>query len=127
MHDPLTDQYTAEEIRIAQIVHKTICALQDEQDDECPAPPWASAPGHMRLAALDGVRRAMAGETPAQHHQAWCDYKTARGWTYGDRKDYDALTHPCLRPFDQLPRHQQVKDMVFIAVVKALAGGADGS
>jgi hypothetical protein len=62
----------------------------------------------------------MAGETPEQHHEAWRARLTALGWVYGERKDYEARTHPCLRPWRELPREQQVKDMVFLAVVREL-------
>lgn len=121
MHDVLTAQYTAEEIALAEVVHEAACALQDVQGDECPAPPWACAPGYMKATCLDGVRRAMAGETPEQHHEAWCERLRADGWTWGPVKNPVAKTHPCLRPWRELPRHQQVKDMVFLAVVKAMA------
>lgn len=124
VHDLLTAQYTAEEIALAEVVHEATCALQDVQGDECPAPPWACAPDYMKATCLDGVRRAMAGETPEQHHEAWCEFKRRDGWVYGPVKDAEAKphpTHPCLRPWRELPRHQQVKDMVFLAVVEALA------
>jgi hypothetical protein len=112
--------YTAGEIAAAQVVHEAIRSLQDVQGDEAPSPPWCCASEHVRATCLDGVRRAMAGETPEQHHQAWCDWKRRHGWTYGDRKDEVARTHPCLVPYAMLPREQQVKDMVFLAVVRAL-------
>jgi hypothetical protein len=125
VRDTLTVRYTAGEIALAEVVHEAGCGLQGVQGDECPAPPWCCAPDYMKATCLDGVRRAMAGETPEQHHQAWCDWKRRRhGWVYGDRKDEDAKphpTHPCLVPYDQLPREQQVKDMVFLAIVRELA------
>lgn len=127
MNDLLTMEYTAEEIALAEVVHTAACALQDVQGDECPAPPWACAPAYMQATCLDGVRRAMAGETAEQHHEAWCEFKRAAGWTYGPVKDAEKKTHPCLVPFGELPRHQQVKDTVFLAVVRAMTGGADGS
>lgn len=45
-------------------------------------------------------------------------------WGYGDVKDPDATppTHPCIVPFDQLPREQQIKDALFRSVVKAVIG-----
>jgi hypothetical protein len=114
-------QYTGEEARAARIVHEAIRALQDVQGDENPSPPWCCASEHVRATCLDGVRRALAGETPEQHHQAWVDWKRRHGWTWGPVKDEAAKTHPCMVPYDQLPREQQVKDIVFLAVVRALA------
>lgn len=117
-------QYTARETEIAQVVHETIRSLQDVQGDEAPSPPWSCASEHVRAACLDGVRRAMAGETPEQHHEAWCEFKRAAGWTCGPVKDEQARTHPCLVPYGQLPREQQVKNQVFLAIVRALTARA---
>jgi len=122
MHATLTVRYTAEEIALAEVVHEAGRGLQNVQGDECPAPPWCCAPDYMKATCLDGVRRAMAGETPEQHHEAWCEFKRRDGWTWGPVKDPVAKTHPCLRPWRELPREQQVKDMVFLAVVRELAG-----
>jgi hypothetical protein len=46
--------------------------------------------------------------------------KVDEGWVYGAVKDPEAKTHPCIVPFDQLPREQQAKDFIFRAVVHAL-------
>jgi hypothetical protein len=51
---------------------------------------------------------------------AWCRSKVADGWVFGPVKDADAKTHPCLVPYDALPREQQRKDALFVAVVNAL-------
>ena len=110
MHDTLAGQYTDEEIALAKIVHEAARGLQDVQGDECPAPPWACAPAYMQATCLDGVRRAMAGETPEQHHEAWCEFKRERDWTWGPVKSEDLKTHPCLVPFGELPAYQQAKD-----------------
>jgi hypothetical protein len=53
-------------------------------------------------------------------HNAWSDDKVAQGWVYGDVKDEEKKTHPCLVPFDQLPEFQQKKDKLFAAIVNAL-------
>lgn len=39
---------------------------------------------------------------------------------YGQVKDANAKTHPCLVPFDQLPRDQQFKDRLFRTIVHAV-------
>ena len=119
MHD-VTAWYTAAEIRAAQVVHEAIRALQYVQGDDAPSPPWHCAPDHLKATCLDGIRRALAGETPEQHHEAWCEWKRRHGWVLGDRKDDDARTHPCLKPYRDLPRHQQVKDLVFLAVAREM-------
>lgn len=104
----------------ARLVHEANRALQYQQGDPAPSQPWESESDHIRAVAVDGVRRALAGETPEQHHEAWCEFKRAAGWTWGPEKNERLKTHPCLVPYDQLPREQQVKDTVFLAIVRAL-------
>jgi len=116
-------EYTGEEVRLARLVHEANRGLQYEQGDEAPSLPWECESEHIKATALDGVRRAMAGETPEQHHEAWCEWKRQHGWVWGPVKDAEAKphpTHPCLVPYHDLPREQQVKDQVFVAVVRAL-------
>jgi len=43
-------------------------------------------------------------------HDRWMTARLEEGWRYGPKKDDDAKTHPCLRPYDQLPPHEQDKD-----------------
>lgn len=114
----LTAAYTDEQL--AELAHEATRALQAIHGDDAPSLPWACETGHVKATCLDGIRRARAGETPEQHHEAWCEYKRARGWTYGPVKDAEAKTHPCLVPFGDLPPHQQAKDLVFLAIVRAM-------
>jgi hypothetical protein len=73
-----------------------------------------------RESVLSGVEKALAGATPEQLHDAWCDFQRANGWVYGETKDAVAKTHPCLVPYDQLPAEQRNKDQFFLAVVGSL-------
>jgi hypothetical protein len=57
---------------------------------------------------------------PEASHISWMTQKVADGWKYGEVKDAEAKTHPCIRPFAELPREQQAKDFIFRAVVHAL-------
>ena len=47
--------------------------------------------------------------------------KEEEGWTWGPVKDPEKKQHPCMVPFDQLPREQQAKDFIFRSIVRALA------
>lgn len=83
---------------------------------------WSEAEEWQRESAIRGVEFAIANpDAPesAQHH-AWMADKLRDGWTYGPVKDSDAKTHPCLVPFEKLPREQQVKDRLFRSIVKAI-------
>ena len=109
--------------RIARVVHEVNRAMQDDHGDEMPSQPWHAEDGHIRQLTMDGVRRALAGPalTPRRSHEAWCEAKRAAGWVYGPEKDPILKTHPCLRPYGDLPAYQQAKDRVFLAIVRELA------
>jgi hypothetical protein len=85
------------------------------------APPWDEFPADQQAGIVLGVKAALEGRTPEQSHQGWIDHKVANGWVYGPVKDFKALTHPCLVPYDELPPEQKVKDSLFLAVVTTLA------
>jgi RyR domain len=112
---------------IARVCHEANRALQAiQQVPGIPvAPPWAGFPVREQQGVIDGVRNAVSGATPRQLHEEWRLAKIADGWMPGLRKDADAKTHPCLVPYDQLSYEQQVKDILFTAIVRALTGQTD--
>lgn len=83
---------------------------------------WNEAEEWQRESAIKGVEFRLnnpdAGEDT--QHNAWMKDKTDAGWVYGETKDAEAKTHPCIVPFDQLPEFQQKKDKLFCAIVDAL-------
>ncbi|WBQ32525.1 hypothetical protein [Erwinia phage Kuerle] len=83
-------------------------------------PKWDDAPLWQVQSALKGVELHMSGDfPPSASHESWMKEKLDTGWVYGEVKDPEAKTHPCLVPFDQLPPEQKVKDFLFRAVVHA--------
>lgn len=84
---------------------------------------WGEAEQWQRDSTVNSVKFAIENQaaTPEHQHEAWMNEKLAEGWFYGDVKDSEAKTHPCLVDFYLLPRHQQAKDAVFSALVKALS------
>ena len=46
--------------------------------------------------------------------------KVDAGWVYGEEKDEEKKTHPCLMRFEQLSEFQQKKDKLFCDIVDAL-------
>ena len=86
-------------------------------------PAWKDAPAWQRESVIAGVRAALAdpNRQPGDSHAGWLEHKLREGWKYGPFKDPEAKLHPCMVPFDELPREQRAKDYLFLAVVRALA------
>jgi hypothetical protein len=105
--------------RVAHEVNRAYCqALGDHSQ-----PAWEDAPQWQRDSALLGVKLHAENQAagPQASHESWMAHKLAEGWKYGPEKRPDQKEHPCLVPFDQLPREQQAKDYIFRAVVLSLA------
>ena len=107
--------------RIAHVCHEANRALQVTGGEE-PSPHFFDAPEWQVQSAYEGVSAAFEGATPEQLHESWCAAKVRDGWIYGDVKDAEARTHPCLVAYDQLPADQRLKDHEFQAVVHAFTG-----
>lgn len=83
---------------------------------------WEEAEQWQRDSAIAGVKFRVLNPD-AKHdaqHNAWMQDKINDGWVYGDVKDAEKKTHPCIVPFDRLPDFQQKKDALFCAIVDAL-------
>lgn len=105
---------------IARVCHEANRALQIISNDPAPSPDWDNAPDWQRESAVEGVEAALRGEGPEELHESWCVSKIRDGWTFGDVKDAELKTHPCLVDYDALPEEQKVKDRLFAAIVEVL-------
>ena len=106
---------------IAAICHEANRAYcQSIGDNSQPA--WEDAPDWQKESALKGVNYHLdnEGTTPADSHASWLKEKEENGWVYGDVKDPEAKTHPCMVPHAELPREQQIKDDIFWSIVQAM-------
>jgi hypothetical protein len=106
--------------QIARVCHEANRAWCEANGDDSQKP-WDEADEWQRESARKGVEVALAGSTSESQHQAWCQQKYDDGWRYGEAKDAEKKTHPCLVPYDELPEEQQRKDTLFRAVVFALS------
>lgn len=106
---------------IAYVCHQANKAWCESEGDDSQTD-WAFAEQWQRDSAIKGVKFRLENPEagPDAQHNAWSAEKVAQGWVYGDVKDADKQTHPCLVPFDLLPLHQQKKDRLFSAIVDAL-------
>jgi hypothetical protein len=111
----------AAEEEIARVVHAANREWQIVHGDRRPSPPWDEASEYQVQSSIDAVQEVLRGLTPEQTHEAWCARLRADGWRYGEVKDEGAKTHPCLVPFAELPEDQRRKDVLVVAIVRALA------
>lgn len=107
---------------IAQVCHEANRAYCRSIGDSS-QPGWDEAPDWQRQSAENGVRFHLLnpGAAPSHSHEEWLKEKEANGWKYGPKKDPEKKEHPCFVPYEQLPEEQKRKDVLFIAVVRALS------
>ena len=81
--------------------------------------PWDDAPDWQRDTVLKGVEFHVQNPDAdaSASHESWMAQKVAEGWVYGEVKDPDKKTHPCMVAFADLPLAQQEKDILFKSVV----------
>lgn len=109
--------------QIAEVAHeinRSYCAAIGDHSQL----PWAACPDWQKSSAINGVKFHIANPkaTPEQSHFNWLTQKYAEGWRWGAVKDPEAKTHPCCVPYENLPLDQRVKDHLFRATVRTLAG-----
>lgn len=111
---------------IAQVAHAINAAYCMSLGDTS-VPAWEDAGEQHQLSIQAGVQMHLDNPdaTPEDSHAAWLADKVAQGWVYGEAKDTEAKTHPCFRPYEELPPEQKSKDYLFRAVVHALKGIPD--
>lgn len=89
-------------------------------------PDWNNASIESRHSTADGVlyikRLLDKAEmvSPADVHANWMIKKEDAGWKYGEVKDLEAKTHPCMVPFRMLPEEEKGKDYLMLGVVTYL-------
>jgi RyR domain len=109
--------------QIAPACHEANRRLQADAGEPSPSLPWEEEPEEVRQFAIAAVEFAMRGGTPEEQFRQWSRARLADGWTYGERKDPAAKTHPCLvDDYADLPEAQRRKDAVLAAIVRAMTG-----
>lgn len=108
-------------LEIARICHQSNKAYCEQHGDNSQVD-WDDAPAAIRNSAIREVEFRIAntnGGYSAQH-ESWLQDKIAAGWVYGEVKDAELKTHPCMVDWQDLPLYQQVKDRLFCSIVDAL-------
>ncbi|MFA6916962.1 MAG: RyR domain-containing protein [Parachlamydiales bacterium] len=109
-------------IDIAKVCHEANKAFCETLGDHSQKP-WSDAPNWQKESAIIDVKAKLSNPdmTSEQSHESWMKTKLDAGWKWGPEKDAIKKEHPCLVPYHQLPRTQQLKDHLFQAIVTALS------
>jgi len=112
--------------KIAKACHnfnKIIC----ETHGDFSIKPWEDCSKEMQDSTVDGVQAVLDNPdiTAEQLHANWMNFRREQGWVYGNVKDEEAKTHPCMVEYKSLPKVQQLKDHIFREVVYTLSGIKD--
>ena len=43
-------------------------------------------------------------------HEVWAETRINQGWTFGEKRNDDLRTHPCLIPYEELPEEEKEYD-----------------
>jgi hypothetical protein len=115
--DDLILAYMMHTARVCHEVNRAYCqAIGDDSQ-----PSWEDAPDWQKESALLGVDLHTHNDVgPEASHESWMAQKIADGWEYGLVKDPVLKIHPCIKPFAELSKEQQIKDHLFRAVVHAM-------
>ena len=106
---------------IAKVCHnanKAFCEVNNDPSQK----DWEQAEEWQRNSAIAGVKYRLENPTAptSAQHDAWMADKVADGWAYGETKDAEKKTHPCIVPYDELPDFQKQKDALFVGIVDSL-------
>ena len=102
--------------KTAHEVNKAWCELNEDFSQTS----WDLAPDWQKESAVNGVEFNINNKATAEEiHQNWMNDKVADNWVYGEVKDIEKKTHPCLVPYHELSYEQKVKDHLFRAVVNS--------
>ena len=105
---------------IAQVAHEANRALCLTQGDNSQLP-WPDAPQWQTDSAINGVEHAKDPNVkPEDSHVSWLAEKRAAGWIWGPEKNPHQREHPCIMPYAELSNSQRIKDVLFLAVARAL-------
>ena len=99
-------------------VNKAYCELIGDDSQVS----WEEAPQWQKDSAYNGVvyHAENPDSRPSDSHENWMKEKIENGWVYGEVKDPENKTHPCIVEYDELPPEQKTKDYLFLSIVRAL-------
>jgi len=101
--------------RIAHEANRTYC----ENMGDFSQPLWDDTPQWQKDSIINGVQFHLDNrDAPLwDAHNSWLKEKMKNGWVYGEIKDLDKKTHPCIVPYKNLPISERYKIALFRAIV----------
>ena len=72
--------------------------------------PYTPAPLDTREIELPKELDELMEEMARNVHDVWAQGRMAEGWTYGEERDDQRKTHPCLVPYEELPDAEREYD-----------------
>lgn len=121
MNETIKTEPSLEVLQIAVVCHQANKAWCEVNDDHTQKD-WHGAENWQRQSAIMGVEFRLNNPNAGYDAQynAWLEDKKKDGWVYGEIKDAELKTHPCIVSFDELPDFQKKKDALFCAIVDSL-------
>jgi hypothetical protein len=107
--------------KIAELCYEACRSVDRAVDGKDTKNEWLYAPNDHRNRVRSGVATFIDNPdiTPEELHDAWTEEMKSDGWTHGETRDETKKEHPSMVPFNQLPMGEQVKDYIFIYLVRA--------
>lgn len=98
--------------------NRVLCVSQEDRSQ----PLWVDTSREKVESVIGGVKFVIDNPeaTPEDQHNAWLKSKESEGWRYGEVKDSEEKTHPCMLPYADLPIEQRMKDNLFQGIVRSL-------
>lgn len=107
--------------RVAHEANRAYCQTIGDNSQK----PFDEATEWQKSSCRDGIRAICEGRVkePGDSHRSWLIEKARTGWKFGPVKNEDTKEHPCMVQFDELSAAEQVKDHIFVGVVKSMIAG----
>jgi hypothetical protein len=106
----------------AQHAHETNRAFVSAVDAGISIAPWH----YLDAESIDRTRRMVLyvlreDGTAESKHEFWCASMREQGWSFGPGPDHKNMKHPLLVPWTDVPHTQQVKEVLVVASIRAMA------
>lgn len=102
--------------KIAECIHGATRVLGRPNGDIILA--WNDLPDIDRNLAIKAVDELMINpqsKTYEELHDLWWELKIQDGWVFGEFHSHELKTHPCMIPYQDLPKSELIKDEIWSA------------